>query len=93
MLQAQDLLDGIYFSIAIDLGDAGIPHIQQLASANALWGSQGWLTHFMDVYSIADHTPALRLLRCNGPSNGTAVDVQRQVPRHSNSDRKSPDGQ
>ncbi len=48
MLQAQDLLDGIYLSIAIDLGDAGIPHIQQLASAHALWGSQGWLTHFME---------------------------------------------
>lgn len=33
MLQAQDLFDGIDLSIAIDLGNTSISHIQQLAPA------------------------------------------------------------
>jgi hypothetical protein len=33
MLQAQDLLDGIDLSVAIDLSHGGIAHIQQLSPA------------------------------------------------------------
>ena len=35
MLQAQNLLDGVNLSIAIDLRHAGIPHIQQLTPAQS----------------------------------------------------------
>lgn len=55
MLQAQDLLDGIDLSIAIDLGHTSVPHIQQLSPAYAILASLS-LCSGTNRQGIADHS-------------------------------------
>ena len=58
VLQAQDLLDGVDLSIAIDLGHAGIPYVQQFAPAHAVWDVQSPVNLCLAIIAqnLADHT-------------------------------------
>lgn len=50
MLQAQDLLDGVDLSVAIDLGHSSVAHIQQLAPAEEGTPHHQMTSKFIEAY-------------------------------------------